>query len=442
MRDLAQYLNSTFVCDECGKTHTIRLRHALCNPEAVDQLGDCCTETGPGRRAHLISDRRTFAVAGEKCGEVLAKAGYSLASLIVPDREGGEPPICDDHTRAWLENAVSPADVYVGIGSGVISDLTKWLAFDRNTPYVVIATAASMNGYSSDNIAPAIKGVKTLLHGRGPLAVLSSPEMLKSAPYEMTAAGLGDILAKSVSGTDWQLNRLLLDEYYCPLCAGLIDDIEHLYRDRPEAVAAGETSAIKALFDALIYTGVAMSMAGTSSPASGGEHLVSHTLDMMSMLDGHPHDFHGRQVGVATILSAALYRELLALDKPCFAVPDTACDRAFWGRFADAVQEPFMKKQAKLGAVVKRLEEQPALWDRVREAIAASAASPDEIKDCLRRAGAAHRYTDLGLDRSRFLAAVLHAAEMRERFSVFDLAACAGIPSSRLIDLTDEWLAE
>jgi len=94
---------------------------------------------------------------------------------------------------------------------------------------VALATAASMNGYASDNVAPTLKGVKSLVHGVGPVAIASSPAILAGAPAEMTAAGLGDVLAKSVSTLDWKLNRLLFGEYYCPLCAGLVDDIEPIY---------------------------------------------------------------------------------------------------------------------------------------------------------------------------------------------------------------------
>ena len=83
-----------------------------------------------------------------------------------------------------------------------------------------------------------------------------------------------------------------------------MEEIEPLYTNRPEDVRDRKPEALEALFHGLLLTGAAMTMAETSSPASGGEHLISHTLDMMSFIDGKPHDLHGRQVGVGTILTA------------------------------------------------------------------------------------------------------------------------------------------
>ncbi len=439
MQDLRAYLGSTFTCSECGKTHRVRLGAAVCSDDALGALPLHCSQAASGKTIALVADRRTFAVAGRACERLLRDSGFVVRVLLVPDPEAGGKPVCDDPTRDRLENELPACDLMVAVGSGVVSDLTKWLCSDRGLPYVAVATAASMNGYASDNIAPTIRGVKKLLHGTGPRAVLTTPEILREAPTEMTAAGLGDVIAKTVSGCDWRVNQILFGEYYCPLCAGLIDHIEPIYMENPEAIGRGDTEGVQALFDALIFTGVSMSMAGTSSPASGGEHLISHTLDMMSALDGVAHDFHGRQVGVATILCAAVHQELLVLDGTAFQVNDTPPDEAFWGRFFEAVEENHRAKHAKMEQAVRALNERSGLWERIR-ATAASVKTPNAIKDCLRRAGAAHRIVDLGMDRERFLAALGHAHEIRERFTVLDLARCAGVLPEQAEELVDRWL--
>jgi glycerol-1-phosphate dehydrogenase [NAD(P)+] len=212
--------------------------------------------------------------------------------------------------------------------------------------------------------------------------------------------------------------------------------------DNPEAIGAGDEPGITALFEALTLTGISMTIAGTSSPASGGEHLISHTLDMMSSVDGIPHDFHGRQVGVSTILGAALYEELMALENPAFAVPESTFDPEFWGFLAPSVEEYHTKKRARCEAAVAAFRERPGLWDQVRATLSPELRSAARIKECLRRAGAAHRYTDLGIDRDRYLAAFHHAHEIRERFTVIDLARIVGILPSRAEELVDRWLSE
>ena len=135
---------------------------------------------------------------------------------------------------------------------------------------------------------------------------------------------------------------------YVERAVGLVADIEPLYLEHPEDIRRGDPAATGALFEALLLTGVAMTMAGTSSPASGGEHLVSHALDVRSALDSHEHDLHGRQVGVGTILAAALTERVLELESPEFVELPAGIDEAFWGPLAGAVAGEYAQKVERL----------------------------------------------------------------------------------------------
>lgn len=442
MADLAELMGADLACAACGRQHRINVQETIVCSGALAELPAVIASYTGSRRVAMLSDERTHAVAGAQALDFLASAGIQVDSLVLASPDAaGHAPACDDTTREWLSEEFPEAPCYIAVGSGVVSDLTKWVAFDRGAPYVAVATAASMNGYASDNIAPMLRGVKTLLHGRGPVAVIGDLEVLRSAPHEMTAAGLGDVLAKSVSTADWRLNQLLFGEYFCPFCAGLIDEIEPIYMGKPEAIGRHTLGGIEALFEALIYTGLSMSMAGTSAPASGGEHLVSHTLDMMAVRDGIEHDLHGRQVGVGTILGAVLYAEIAALDDPAFTVPDgSGTDPGCWGRFADVVEEKHVLKRGRARAAAEKFVASPQLWETVRSEVAASVHTPRSIKGCLRRAGAAHRLQDIGVDRARFLDVLAHCHEIRDRYTIIDLARTVGILPGRAEELVDMWL--
>ena len=130
---------------------------------------------------------------------------------------------------------------------------------------------------------------------RRPAAVLTSGDILRDAPFEMTAAGLGDVLAKSVSSTDWRLNHLLFGDYYCQRSVDLVAEVERLYMEHPAGIRDLEPGAVGALFQALLLTGVAMTMADTSAPASGGEHMISHSLDMVASASGGESHLHGSE---------------------------------------------------------------------------------------------------------------------------------------------------
>jgi glycerol-1-phosphate dehydrogenase [NAD(P)+] len=433
-----ELLGKTFSC-ACGHVHAVPLEEIHYGDHAWAALPGLFRKHAPGRDRVLLADARTWTAAGQAIDRVMEHAGLPCRTLILPDPPHGDP-VCDDHARAWLEeNLPSSAGALLAVGSGVVNDLAKWAAYDRRLPYMVAATAASMNGYTSANIAPAIRGVKRVLDGHAPFAVAATPAVLAAAPWRLTSAGLGDVIAKPVSMTDWSVNRLLFDEYFCPLCAGLIRDLEPVYMNDPEGLARREPASLEALFMALLYSGLSMTLAGTSFPASGGEHMVSHVLDMKAMAEGRPHDYHGRQVGLGAIVAAALYERLLTLNRPVFKARTEPTDAAYWGALGPVVEEEHAAKRVRAVQAAARLNE-PGVWETVLGIISAQAVSPARIKDCLRRAGAAHTLADIGCPRQDFVDALVHSHQIRARYTVLDLARAAGLLPEAAESLVDEWL--
>lgn len=452
MSDPLSLFGSTFYCD-CGKTHHVDPACIVYAHDAPHLLPDLLREACPeSRRVTLFADTRTRTVAGETIAVILSEAQWDVQELIVPDpsalveqdsakhaeavfRHG---PVCDDVTKEAMQKMVDAPDIILTVGGGVINDLGKWIAYDLDVPFVCFGTAASMNGYASANVAPAIQGVKTLVRARPPHAVVTSPQVIAGAPWELTASGLGDILAKSVSSADWKMNQLLFGDYYCERSVGLIADIEPLYMTRPEDLAERKPEALEALFLGLQLTGAAMTMAETSSPSSGGEHMLSHTLDMMSSVDGEPHDLHGRQVGIGTILASEVYRRVLAIEKPEFREIDKTIDADFWGPLAAEVTRHYSDKLERIRIAREKLSA-PGAWEALQATITPMLRAPETIKDCLRRAGAAHTAGDLGMPRDRVLAAFRHAHEIRSRFTILDLARLVGVLPDASGEIVSTW---
>ncbi len=437
MIDPKELLGKTFDC-ECGRSHDVPVRKLIYTEDALNSLPDVLGSIVDGRRVVVICDKRTWDIAGRCANDTMKKSHWSVSHIIVPDTKYGGP-VCDDVTHDWLNKGLPPTDIALAVGSGVINDLTKWSAFDHDIPYVVMATAASMNGYTAANVAPTLKGVKTLIRARAPLAVLAVPSIVVEAPFEMTAAGLGDVIAKPVSTTDWMLNHIFNGEHFCRYCSEIFSILEPYYLDRPEDVKDRKPSAIEALFNALLYSGIAMTIMGTSAPASGGEHLLSHTLDMMSSVDGAAHDFHGRQVGLGTLFASALYERIFRIESPgCSSlVPDI--DRAFWGPIAESIDEQYQAKKATLEAMRTKLTD-GGTWQNFLAACRPKIRHPAQIKSCLRAAGAAHTIEDIGCSRERLLAAALHMQEIRSRPTVIDLAWAVGVLPAAAEEIIDEWL--
>lgn len=435
-------LGTTFACD-CGRQHTVPTEAMHYSSEAFDHLLPT-VEAIPGV-AHclLIADSRTYAAAGQLVEEKLLHGRAKVELFLVPDCEG-ESPVADDRTKDLILARAPITDLFIAVGSGVINDLVKWVAFLRRKPYLCVATAASMNGYASANVAASIAGLKVLFHAEPCLALFSTPEILRDAPFNLTASGLGDVLAKTVSSADWKLNHFLFNDYYCRFSVDLLKDLEPVYLNNPVGIRAKDPAAMRALFEALFFSSVAMTITGTSSPASGGEHLISHTLDMLAVRDGGRHDLHGRQVGVASILMAALYEKVLAIECPVFGEVPRRVDEHFWGTLTPVVAKEYEKKLPRYRRVADSLS-RPGAWQRLRELLRTDMVSAAKLKNCLAKAGAAHRIGDIDhfdapLTRDKLLAVVRNANQMRERFTILDLAMQLGLIPDALDDLVDEWL--
>ncbi len=441
--DMKQLLGASFDC-VCGRHHTVPTRDFAYREGAFVSIPTIVRSIIKTGTCLLIADSRTYEAAGREAFNQLKSNNIETTCFIVPDPKSGSP-VADDHTRDLILEKTGPADLYIAVGSGVINDLVKWTAYLRKKPYIVVATAASMNGYASANVAATINGLKVLFHAEAARAVIAEPEIIISAPFELSTAGLGDVLAKSVSSADWKVNQFLFQEYYCPFAVNLLKDLEPVYLEHPEKIKNREPDGFTALFKALFFSSIAMTITGTSSPASGGEHLVSHTLDILAGRDGQEHDLHGRQVGVSSILMAALYERLVLIEQPRFSRPPQEIDRNFWGSLSDMVEKEYGKKKTKMDQAADILSH-PDNWKALKALLVPDLIPAVKLKSCLQKAGAAHCYGDIRLnhkplERETFVAVVNHANQMRERFTILDLGVLLGIIPDETETLIEQWLA-
>lgn len=444
MKEPMDLLGTSFEC-ACGRHHDVPTKQLFYGNDALTDLPSFAESVSESKTCLVIADVRTYEVAGRRVEEVLKKNGANVQHLILPDN-GGESPVTDDKTRDFILAHAPAADLILAVGSGVINDLGKWLAYLRQKPYLSIATAASMNGYASANVSATIDGLKVLFHADACQAVFALPDIIEQAPFELTTSGLGDVLAKPVSSADWRLNQFLFDEYYCQFSVDLLKDLEPVYLDNPHKIKAKEPAAIAALFKALFFSSVAMTITGTSSPASGGEHLISHTIDMLAGRDGDKHDFHGRQVGVGSIFAAALYEKVLAIEKPIFREIPDQINPQFWGSLSPIIEKEYLKKRPKLELAVEKLSI-ITNWQELKSILKQNLIPAVKLKNCLKSAGAAHRirdirYNDQEINRDLFLAVLKNAHQMRERFTILDLAALLGIMPDQVEQLVSEWILD
>lgn len=308
---LKNYLKDPIVC-QCGRTHRAGTKAIYVGSGVVRNLPLLLNDCAFNGRGLVVGDNNTFAVAGNEVNQILSLAHRPFERLTLPDAQNSTKVKADFETLQMISNVLKNNFRWaIAVGSGTINDLVKIAAFEANIPYLVIATAASMDGYLSANAAYLKNGVKlqiTNLHP--PVGVIADSHFLKTAPTLLVRSGLGDCLGKVVSLMEWQLNRFVSDEVYCEKISRLVKtELKNLIgMAQKYPLDSEEFNA--ALIKMLLISGLAMQLNGNSAPASGGEHWISHAIVMYHFAKyGDVKTLHGLEVAAGAALLMQEYRK-------------------------------------------------------------------------------------------------------------------------------------
>lgn len=360
-RPISQWAGMEYSC-ACGKSHKVDIQAIRVGSGVMQELPGILRDLGASH-IFLVADNYTYEAAGRQVEQLLDQAGLAYHKRVFQT----ETPLVPNEYAlgSVLAAMTSQDDMLLAVGSGTLNDVTKYVSARTGVPYVIAATAPSMDGYAS-TVAPTIlDGFKTTLPAVYPAAIVADVGILKDAPMPMLTAGFGDIIGKFTSLADWRLSHQLNGEYYCPEVAGVIEAAVETCAANAQALAQREPQAIQAVTEALILSGLAMGMVGVSRPASGAEHQMAHYWEMDALRRGEEHPLHGNAVGVGTVLAASLYEMAAEYLPQGFAAPDKG-----------------------------------------------------QILACLQAAGSCADPKELGIRRELCLESLLHAMELRDRFTV------------------------
>ena len=288
----------------CGKTHNCDIKYVYIENSAIERLKEICCDN---RNILIVADENTFAAAGEKT--VNALKGKNLKTVIF---DGSEILVPDENAINEVTNNLESIDLIVGIGSGVIQDLCKYVSFYNKVPYIIVATAPSMDGYASDGAAMITGGMKVTYKAGLPRAIIADTEVLANAPIDMIKAGYGDIIGKFSALNDWKLSRCVNDEYFCDYIYDLTYQQIKRTLDLADGILKRDEKSIKTLMEALVIIGILMSFAGSSRPASGSEHHLSHFFEITGIITNSDYFAHGIDVAYSTVITAEIREKILA----------------------------------------------------------------------------------------------------------------------------------
>lgn len=372
----------------------------------------------------IVTDERTYEALGRRIDQALQPSGKVEVIVL-------KKPHADMATVEKLRGLLGSSAVAVAVGSGSLSDLTKYATFLDGRKYCVFPTSASMNGYTSSTASITLdSGLKVSMPAQAPAGVFIDLGVSAKAPTFLSASGFGDCLCRSVAQIDWWMSHRLLGTPYWqePYELEVPDEIE--LNKRAAGLAAHDVEATGYLHRVLTLCGLGISFTKVSNHGSMGEHQISHYIDCFAG-DRHPGSLHGQQVGVATLTMARIQHHFLQSEAPPVVKPTRIDEAGMVGRMGPEIAAQclaeYQKKaldQVGANALNAKLAE---IWPSLRQECLAMMTPVEEMTRLLNAAGGATSAGELGLDRKFYREAVRHGHEMRNRYSFVDIACDGGI---------------
>ena len=407
--DIKKLLNG--VDCTCGKHHSCDIDFIAVERGAIDYLTNLCAND---KGILIVADENTFAAAGSQT--VAALTGLNVKKVIFP---GNVVLIPNEAAVDTVTANLEGIDKIIGIGSGVIQDLCKYVSHKNNIPYYVVATAPSMDGYTSTGAAMIMGGMKVTYAAGLPTVLVADPAILKDAPFDMIQAGYGDIVGKYSALNDWRLSQVVNDEYFCQDIYDMTMDMVHKTLNLAEGLVRRDEESIKVLMEALIVVGIAMSFAGSSRPASGSEHHLSHYFEITGIVHGEEYFPHGIDVAYSTIVTAALRDKLLAAEWPTTQYrPDRAEYEATVKAIYGSVADGCIALQDKVGLYKKDMVSIYKAKEAEIRAVLAEMPKAEEIEKMLAAVGMDKAEFHKLYSDKKIANAISYAKELKDRYTV------------------------
>lgn len=418
----------------CGLKHSVDIKSIKVGSGVIGEIAKLL-KGRVGRDIFMVADKNTYRVAGSFVeGEL--KESYKLTKFVFED----EHLIPDEKALGRLLVAIpKETTMIVAVGSGSINDICRYISYKLDIPYIIVATAPSMDGYASVVSPLIVDNIKVTYNAVYPEAIIADINILKEAPMYMLHAGFGDILGKYTALADWHLAKMLKREYSCDVIEELVLKAVEKCVEASEMIVERDSETIKNITEALIFTGLAIGMTNSSRPASGEEHHLSHCWEVMFMDRGiETHWLHGNNVGVGVGVITEAYSYLASLDINEVYVSGKYrhLDRSKWeeslaevyGKSADKV---IKAKESSIVFDEEKRERNMRIimdnWSSISEIYTNFLPGTETIRDIIKLARAIYSPEELGISREDFKKSFIAAKDIRNRYGVLQLLEDIGM---------------
>ena len=390
---LEKYLCTELDCD-CGRRHYVPIRAVEIGPGVLKTLPDY-VQRFHYQRPYILCDEITWKIAGQRCAELLHEAGIETCPHIL------------QHT---------------GFDEATLGEIVVSVPF--------AASIGIMN----------VGGLKRTMQAHSTELIIGDTDILKNAPFRMTVAGFGDLIGKLTCLNDWKLSRIINGEHYCAPIVELVQTCLDRVMEKAPLIAERDPEVLGSVMEGLVLSGAAISLYGTSRPASGAEHHMSHFWEVVNEQRGTPGAMHGEQVAVGTVLVLMLAEELCRtkMDFDAARADAERFDTQAWEReirrcFGNAAQEALdIEAQAHKNAVPERLARIGRIqqhWDEILQQLS-SLPEAESLQQLLKQVGCPSLPEEIGVDETLLRDTFRYAKETRARYTLLQLVFDLGLVDS------------
>lgn len=406
--DLKKILHSLENCP-CGRKHTFVTEVAEIGHGVKERAGKILADAGFPKKVLIVSDDNAMRAA-DGLLPVLEAAGFEMKKLVYKNMMYAKI----EQVRE-VEALLGDVDGVIAVGTGSVDDICRVASFNQKKKFAIFATAPSMDGFASDS-APIIENnFKTSVYVEQPMAILADTEILAKAPTELKAAGFGDMVAKYIGIFDWRLSHMLTDEYYCPAVAEITMQGVNKIMALADKVTGEDEEAAGNIMEGLILSGLGMKLAGCSRPASGAEHVVSHYWECYKLARGIWPEFHGKKVGVATVLINRIYHNIADRVPEIDPIPDPTDMEEVKAAFDPSQVDEVVRLNTPSITADIDLARLKRIWPDVRKMINEILPSDKELMRLMKAAGAVTEPADVHVTPELMEKGLKYHSYMRKR---------------------------
>lgn len=297
-------------------------REVYIDPGIIKDTAEICKSLHLNKKFLIVTGSTTYDIGAKPVIESLEKDNLDY-DVIKVDR-------ASDESISEVEELITPETTVLGVGGGKVIDIAKLSSFNKGVYFVSMPTTASHDGIVSPMASIKNPNTSISVTAHSPIAVIADSEVIAQSPFRLLSAGCADLISNFTAIKDWELAHRLKNEPFSESAAALSIMSAHLITDNIDNIKPNLEPSARIVMKSLFSGGMAISIAGSSRPASGSEHLFSHALD--KILDKSA--LHGEQCGIGTIMMmylhggnwSAIKDALSALKAPTTAAEVGICD--------------------------------------------------------------------------------------------------------------------